>query len=363
MKITDVKPIGLECPIRDWMLPSRTYLLVQIETDEGIKGIGQCGTVGHPEVAMMIEKRMKPLLIGEDPFDVHRIWDKLFNGPTAILSWGHRGAECYAFSGVDIALWDIMGKACNQPIHKLLGGARDKIRAYASHGDPEKIEDYAARGFTAFKFGEWYGEIRSIRQVDEMMKALRKAVGDESDLLFDGFQRYNLARALKIAEVLEEYDVYFFEEPVLSYDFDSMATLASHTSVPLAAGEHQFTVREAADLILKGGVQYVQPEIPNCGGITEAMKIAAVAESRGKMLCPHCGDSPVDVASMLQVVGAAPNAVFGEWQAKLDYPMRWELLEEPITVDPKGYIEIPKGSGLGIKLDERAVKKYAWNMF
>ena len=140
-----------------------------------------------------------------------------------------------------------------------------------------------------------------------------------------------------------------------------MATLAKRTTVPLAAGEHQFTVREAADLILKGGIQYVQPEITNCGGITQAMKIAAVAESRGVMLCPHCGDSPVDVATMLQVVGSAPNAVFGEWiDPLLDYPMRWELLKDPIRVGSEGYIEIPKGPGLGIELDEKVVNKYRW---
>ncbi len=104
----------------------------------------------------------------------------------------------------------------------------------------------------------------------------------------------------------------------------------------------------------------MQPEITNCGGITEAMKIAAVAESRGVKLCPHCGDSPVDVASMLQVVGAAPNAIFGEWQAALDYPMRWELLKEPIKVTADGFIDIPTGPGLGIELDPKVVEKYRW---
>jgi D-galactarolactone cycloisomerase len=304
---------------------------------------------------------MKPLLIGKDPFNRNRIWSELFEDPSVVLSWGHKGAECYALSGIDIALWDIAGKACDQPIHKLLGAYRDKIRAYASHGDPEQIEEYKSKGFTAFKFGEWHGEPSTAKQIDEMVRKLRKAVGDEGALLFDGFQRYDLTKALKVAKVLEHYDAFFFEEPVLSYDFDSMASLARQTTVPLAAGEHQFTVREAADLILKAGIQYVQPEITNCGGITEAMKIASVAESRGKKLCPHCGDSPVDVAAMLQVVGAAPNAVFGEWQAALDYPMRWELLKEPITVDRQGYIEIPKRPGLGIELDPKIVEKYRWS--
>ena len=360
MRIQSVKAIGLECPIEGWFLPTRTYVLVEITTDEGITGIGQCGTVGHPEIARIIDKRIAPLLIGEDPFDRPRIWAKLWDDPRVVLSWGHKGAEVYALSGIDIALWDIEGKACGQPIHKLLGASRAKIRSYSSHGDPDKVEEYKSQGFTAYKFGEWHGEPGNLKQINLMVAKLRRAIGDEAALLFDGFQRYDLAKAVKVARILEEYDAFFFEEPVLSYDFDAMAALAGRTTVPLAAGEHQFTVREAADLILKGGIQYVQPEITNCGGITEAMKIAAVAESRGVKLCPHCGDSPVDVASMLQVVGAAPNAIFGEWRAALDYPMRWELLKEPIKVSADGFIEIPTGPGLGIELDPKVVEKYRW---
>jgi L-alanine-DL-glutamate epimerase-like enolase superfamily enzyme len=358
--IVDVEAIGLECPVDDWFLPTRTYVLVRITTSDGITGIGQCGTVGHPEVAAIVNARMRPLLIGQDPLARPSIWKMLATDPRVVLSWGHKGAESYALSGIDIALWDIAGKMAGRPIHELLGKSRDRIPAYASHGNPERAAHYAAQGFTSYKFGEWHGEVGDLASIERDLVQIREAIGSDAKLLFDGFQRYDLHTAARVSRLLDEYDVFFFEEPILSFDFDGMAKLASTSPVPLAAGEHQFTVREAADLILHGGVQFVQPEITNCGGITEAMKIAAVAESRGCKLCPHCGDSPVGLAAMLQVVASAPNAIYGEWQAELSYPMRWELLAEPIRVGADGFIDIPTGPGLGIELDPDAVEKYRW---
>lgn len=374
MKITNVEAIGLQVALKDFMVPNRNYLLTKITTDEGIVGWGQIGTIGHPELAMMLVNRLKPILMGQDPFDMPKFWDKWFDNPLAVLSWGHKGAEAFVMSGVDIALWDIVGKACNKPIHKLLGGARDKIRLYASHGEPEKIDDYIANGFTAFKFGTSHpsifpGKVQGLQDLDDTLKKLRKTVGDDFDLMIDAWQGYSLPAAMQVAKLCEKHNVVWFEEPILSYDFDGMAAIAKSTTVPLAAGEHQYTSREAADLILKSGIQFVQCDVVTCGGISEAFKVAAIARSRGITYQPHCTETPVNFAAMLQVVGAVSNAFLAEWQvghsmgifSGTGAPLRWDLIKEPFKVK-NGWVEIPNKPGLGIEIDEKAVEKYRWKI-
>jgi len=357
------------------MHPSRRYLLAKITTDDGLVGWGQCGTTGAPEIALMLLQRLRPLLIGEDPCDRPKFWERWLNSPLATLSEGHKGAESFAISGVDIALWDILGKACNKPIHKLIGGYQDKIRLYASHGDPDKFQFYLDNGFTGFKIGISHpgvfpGKVGTASEIDFTLKKLRDIIGYENDLMVDAWQGFSLSEAIRVAKVLEKYEITWFEEPILSYDFDGLAAISRSTTVPIAAGEHQYMNREAADLILKSGIQLVQCDPVSCGGISESYKIASIAQSRGVRYQPHCTETPVNFATVIQVMASAPNSFLAEWQVGHgmgvkygeELPLRWELIKQPFSIN-NGWVDVPKGPGLGIEIDERALKKFEWKIF
>ncbi len=381
MKIKDVKALPLRAPrpeagreSPDHFLPYWESLskagvrshyvscFVQITTDEGITGIGECTVREVPEAhAAIIEKLLKPIVRGEDPFSVEVLWERMF---AALRTRGHsEGYFVEAISGVDIALWDIMGKATNLPVHKLLGGAHsDKVKAYASSiffGKPENVAKEAralvANGHDQMKLKIGLGEPDI-----ENVKAIRDAVGYDVDLMVDANSAFNRQSAIRIGRKLERYEVFWFEEPVPPDDIEGYIEVSRALDIPICGSESLFGRYNYRDLISKKAVDFVQPNIARCGGITECRKIAAIAEAFNTPFTPHNGLSGAGCrAATLQFVSTLPRELF------LTYEFMYrptglgnEILKKPLEKFKNGYLELPKKPGLGIELSDTVISKY-----
>ncbi|MEE9398691.1 MAG: mandelate racemase/muconate lactonizing enzyme family protein, partial [Dehalococcoidales bacterium] len=291
VKITKVEAMVLTChldkPIMDatYTLPHRSAVLVKVDTDEGLSGIGEAAYFGGPPMItkIVIEKELQEYLLGEDPLNIERLWEKMYQGS---IKHGRKGVVVAGMSGIDIALWDIKARAAKMPLYKLLGGCYEQIRAYASTGfyAPDKgvkelaaeMASYVKEGFTAVKMK--IGRLSSAEDVARV-KAVREAIGDDIDLLVDGNNAYASYQAIKIARKMEEYNIFWFEEPVPAEDIEGSAAVAAAIDTPLAAGENEFTRYGFRDLIINKAIDIAQPDVTWCGGITEAKKIAAIASA------------------------------------------------------------------------------------
>lgn len=309
-------------------------------------------------VAEIIERDLKPILLGRDPFDIEKMWSDYFFKVAGLMRL--KGLLMYAISGVDIALWDIMGKSTGLPIHKLLGGAcRNKIRAYATgfyfKGIKELQEEatrYVERGFTAMKF-----KIGVNPQKDrDIVRAIRDIVGDDAILMADANCRYNAHTAINLGRFLEKYDVYWFEEPVPSEDIDGYVKVSSALDIAVAAGECEFARYGFRDLIVRGAVDIVQPDCTKAGGLTECKKIADLASTWNMLCIPHVWGSAIGLAAHLQFIASIPNCNFLEYDQSPN-PLREELCVEPFECK-NGFVKIPKKPGLGIELSDNCIRKY-----
>lgn len=286
--------------------------VLQIFTDEGVTGLATAGgslagPSGDAMDRVLIEELLGPHVVGEDPLNTERIWDKMY---WATLNCGRRGAAISAISKIDIALWDLKGKILNQPVHKLLGGHRDSVAAYGSginlsHTPEELIKqmtDFVADGFkmVKMKIGK-----RDPNEDLERVRLVREAIGPNVDLALDVNNCWSLATAIRMAGKLEKYDIYWLEEPILADEIDNLAKLANETSIPIAVGETHYAKWEFKDLMERGAVEIVQADIGKCGGVTEWIKIAAMADAYGLPVCPHAGGN---LAASL--VAAVPNGLF-----------------------------------------------------
>jgi L-alanine-DL-glutamate epimerase-like enolase superfamily enzyme len=299
MKITDVKAMVLTYPLAKpimdatYTLPNRNAVLVEIETSEGLTGIGEAAYFGGPPVItrMIIEKELKAYLVEEDPLDIERLWETMYQRS---IKHGRKGAVIASMSGIDIALWDIKAQAAGMPLHKLLGGCHEKIRAYASAGFyaegkglkelAEEMASYVAEGFNAVKM-----KIGRLSAQEDLarIKAVREAIGDQVDLLVDGNNAYTSYQAIQLARRMEDYNIFWFEEPVPAEDLEGSAAVAAAIDMPVAAGENEFTRYGFRDLFLHRAVDIAQPDVTWCGGITEAKKIAAMASAWNISCVPH----------------------------------------------------------------------------
>lgn len=357
MKITDVKlsdPVYV--PFRQMtdainVLPTvMTYAFLQISTDEGVTGLGLAE--GGALNRMLIEDMLKPQVIGEDPLNNERIWEKMY---WATLQYGRRGAPIIALSAIDIAIWDLKGKILNQPVHRLLGGHRDTVPSYGSGvnlnytGEElvKEMADYIKDGFqmVKMKIGK-----RDPSEDLERIKLVRETIGPDVDLALDVNNGWSLQTAIRMARKLEEYDIYWLEEPVLADEMDNLARLASETSIPIAVGENHYTKWEFKELMERGAVEIVQADVGKCGGVTEFLKIAAIADAYGLPVCPHHTEY-IDVA----MVAAIPNGLFHEYIHEWFAPMG-QLFMDPIK-PRNGEISPSDKPGFGIELDEAAIKK------
>jgi L-rhamnonate dehydratase len=369
MKITSVEGIILRLPIRQAVADgTQDDLLIRIETDEGIVGYGEVDT--SPEVGKAaIDAQMshgtcyglREVLIGLDPFDIEQIWELMYRKTNY---YGRLGLVMHVISGIDMALWDILGKAAGKPIHKLLGGSFCKdVRAYASMLMPETAEEardavhrYVEQGFTAIKFG--YGPLgKDIRRDVALATAAKQAAGREVEVMIDIGHGYTLKMAMQAAREFEQLGIYWMEEPFPPEAIEDYQRLCDSTSLRVAAGEQDAGRWAFRRLIWDAHLDVIQPDISRVGGLTEAKRVAYMAHEANRVCVPHAFRTGVLVAACLHLIAAIPNSAFLEFSVT-ESSLRRELLLEPFKV-VEGRVAVPALPGLGVEINPEAVKKYA----
>jgi 2-dehydro-3-deoxyphosphogalactonate aldolase len=370
MKVTRLETILLDnvAPYRG----GRKFLFIKLHTDEGIVGLGERVTGGVTDLGSQIallHELADQFVIGQSPFNVELIWQRMFSTPH---DYRHPGmTRTPAMSAIEIALWDIIGKAVNQPIYNLLGGQfHEKLRAYAympTEGlwdHPEKARDVAqqlvAQGWSACKTDPFpmfpYPRdipLKDMKHAASIFRHVREAVGDDLEIGLGTHSQFSTAGAIRMARILEEYYPIWFEEPVPPEMVEEMARVAAQTSIPIASGERLATKYEFANALEKQAIGIVQVDVGQCGGILEAKKIAAIAESHHALIAPHMYVGPIAAAAAIHLDTCSANFMLQEFNTG---PLHSELFEEPIVVE-NGYITPPKGPGLGLVLDEAVVKR------
>ena len=343
MKITDIKTFLVDASSpRAWA--TRNWLFVRVETDEGIYGLGEAS--GWPRVVQTAIADLTPILVGEDPRRIERLWQKMLlammgHGMTGIVGAG-------AMTGIEIALWDILGKSLNAPVCDLLGGrVRDRVRVYAHAGTVERAEELVGRGYTALKAG-------GLTQPVATIATLRRALGDEVDLCIDvhGPPWFSVPDAIRVGQELAAYDILFYEDPVPPEHIDAIARVAAAVDVPVACGERSATIYGFRDLIERDVADVIQPDMARAGGFSQMKKIAGHAESHHIMVAPHDGSNgPIAEAAAVHLLAAIPNCLILEHLAD-DVPWRYEVATNFEVVD--SHIAVPTAPGLGVELDEAA---------
>ena len=378
MKISDVNVMVLESPEAYHATSGGEeahgikYLgIVKVETDAGIVGYADLETQPHVAKAIVDApsegsvvgfKGLRSVLLGEDPFDVERLWDKMYMGS---VYYGRRGAAMQVISGIDIALWDIIGKKLRVPVHKLLGGAyRDHVRPYAStlfrstpEGMAEASRNYVEQGFTAVKFG-WGVFGKNPERDIELVAAARRSLGDKVDLLIDtGWYVHRTAKeAIQMVRRLEPFRPFLIEEPLSPEDYDGYAELADAVDTLIACGEQEATEWGFHTLIERGRVDVIQPDLSRCGGFTAARKIVHLADLFNRLCIPHAWTSDLLTAASLHLNAFMRRSVFQEFNVTLG-PLSRELCLNPIRLDG-GMLPVPQGPGLGVEINESVITKY-----
>ena len=386
MKITSIKPWIIQVPWteRPADKPSdnvkRELLFAQVDTDEGITGWGEVttypGPVGNRAVAGMI-REVGTTLVGRDASHIERIWNDNIRSLTYV---GTRGAVSATASAIDIALWDIRGKALDLPIYMLLGGpVRDKIGLYTHPPDPGGDVDLAiadakelvASGHRAFKFDPMMHSIPegNAHYIDgqitragmelawEITGAVRDAVGPSIEILIDAHGKYNVPTAIDLCRGLEEFDIFWFEEPVPVESNHALKQVREKTNAKISVGERLFTRWEFINVFENELADFIMPDVTWTGGISELKKIATLAESYYIPISPHDASGPINVMAGAQVMMTVPNFYKLE-TSRYDLSNYNSFIDEPLDIR-KGDLYIPERPGLGVNLDPEALKKYA----
>ena len=361
-KASELSTLGLTVTdvIPHVLFGGRTNLIfVEIRTNQGITGIGEASLEGKTEAVVGAINDVKEYLLGKDPTRIEHHWQTIYRHSF----WRGGVVVCSAISGIEQALWDILGKALGVPVYELLGGrVRDRVRLYANgpRGEtPEEIADSCLRlvdrGWTALKlvpFGAVHGVASQevLRAAHRQMSLIRDQVGSEVDILIDCHGRLSPTAAVQMADVLEEFDIFFFEEPVLPEDPASLAMVAESISIPVATGERLFTKWGFRDVLELGAASVLQPDLAHCGGLWEARKIAAAAEVSYVGIAPHNPYSWLLTTASVHLDFAIPNFVIQEFL--VDHPLEVEkLFAERFSWQPGGWVEPPTAPGLGVDLD------------
>lgn len=339
---------------------SIALLLVQVVTDEGITGVGSVG-VGNGHALYTIENHLKYVVLDQNPFDVEVLWERMFRES---INYGRKGMAIEAISAIDIALWDIMGKATGQPVYNLLGGkTRERIRAYASRMyATEDLDALAAeaqafldQGFTAMKQRFGYGPrdgLPGMRRNLELIKTVREVVGPDVELAADAYMGWDVRYTIRMIHMLEDagMNLAWVEEPVMPDDIDGYAQIAAEVDTPISGGEHEFTRYGFRELINRRAVDIVQLDVNRAGGITEARKIWALAAAHDLPVLPHAGQM-----HNYHLIMSHMNSPIAEYFPPPDgipdpNEMFWHVFEgEPRVQD--GYITLPEKPGLGLEFN------------
>ena len=352
--------------VETFLVPPR-WLFVRVETDTGIVGWGEPVVEGNAETVRTAVEQLAERLVGADPLRIEDHWQVMTK------SSFYRGGAILAsaVAGLDQALWDIAGKHLGVPVHQLLGGhVRDRIRMYGWVGgdEPAEVADAIAAqlevGLTAVKMnasGRMHpiGSVAEIDGVVERVAAAREVLGPDRDVAVDFHGRFTLANARRVAPLLEPLRPFFLEEPVVPENSHLIPQLTAATSIPIATGERLFNRQEFLP-VLQGGIAVAQPDLSHAGGITEVHKIASLAEVFDVQLAPHCPLGPLALAACLQVGFATPNFLIQEQSIGIHYNQGAEVLDYVLDKTPlkfvNGHIERLTGPGLGIEIDEQAVR-------
>ena len=380
MKITQVRAhvlrSALEQPFsfsQGWV-SSRGATLVEVQTDDGITGWGEalCQGLQPPEIAAAaINHALKHLVVGEDPLQPEVLWHRMYH---YTRDYGQKGAVVGAISGIDIALWDICGKARNTPVAKLLGGAfRTKVQAYATgfyrikgHGEAPRLakefETHCANGFRALKIKLGFG----IEDDLSVMAALRD-LAKNREVMIDVNHAYSVADAIRLGRELEDmgWRLRWYEEPVVQEDLDGYAEVRRALATPIAGGENEYTGFGFRQLLEKRAVDIAQPDICIAGGFTGCRHIVALAHAHGVQVNPHVWASAVGQAASLQLIAAIPvanhalfpNDILLEFDTS-SHPFREHLTDMPLR-QRAGWVDIPAKPGLGIEVDRKIIERYS----
>ncbi len=380
MKIVDVRAhllsAPLEQPFRTWSSREahvRDSVVVEVTTDEGIVGWGECvchGTQRGDTAQAFINRVFHPLLVGRDPFDVEVIWEDLYN---ASRPYGG-GAAVNALSGVDIALWDVIGRATGKPIHKLIGGAfRSRVRAYATgfyrtrgatypQASVDEAVDHVQNGFTAFKVKTGYGIVEDLT----LLESVREAVGDEIAISIDANCAYDSRAAARFLRQAEGLSLHFAEELMRPDDLEGYQRLRGLTGTFITAGENLFSKFDFARWIEAQALDIYQPDVCSAGGFTEVKKIAAIAQAHHAWIVPHVWGTGLGQAAALHLLASLPGPSSspcdnGFPQFELDrseHPYRDELIGSTIGME-EGFVMVPDGPGLGVEVDRSVLEHFA----
>lgn len=389
MRIRDVRTIPVEYPLpqpvfdANYIMATKPALLVEVETEDGLVGLGEAAHFGGPlqSTRTVIEGELREHVVGEDPREIERLWERMHQ---RAYKHARGGLLIAAMSGIDIALWDLRGKLCGQPLWRLLGGYRRRVPAYATGGFYaagkgvrdlcDEMRAYCQHGFRAVKMkvgrnSDIEGSpLRAMahRGVCEVslaedlarVRAVREAIGPDIRLMVDANGAWDVPTAIKMGRAMEPLDIYWYEEPVCPDDIAGSAAVAEKVTIPVAGYETcTYGTGGFRDYIAARAVHFVQPDVAWCGGLTEGLKIAHLAEIWNLPLAPHIHGSAVAVAAAVHLLGAVANASLAEMVFPA-HPLMADLVREPLSVDRTGHIELSDRPGLGLDLDPRVVAKY-----
>ncbi|MBR2405728.1 MAG: mandelate racemase/muconate lactonizing enzyme family protein [Clostridia bacterium] len=370
MKITDVRSVILRQSTIEMIGDgSQDTVVVFVDTDAGITGVGEVDsspyvvkTIIDMPASHMACRGLRDILIGEDPLDVERLWRKMYD---MSIYHGRRSAVIHAMSGIDIALWDIIGQVYGVPTAKALGGSyRDKIQAYCSVLMPntekevyELVESFDGSGYQGFKFG-WGGLGESFEKDIALVKAARRAIGPDKKLMIDIAMRWtDVKGAMRTVKAFEDLDVYWVEEPFHPDNLDAYTRLNQATNVHISAGEEVGTIHEFRDLLSRGCVDIVQPDLSRCGGLTIGRKLIDLAEQYNVTIIPHAFKTNILMSASLQYIASLPHTWYLEF-CEQDTVLRKELTTPIFSVDNEGYVTIPQKPGLGIQVNPNVIDRY-----
>ena len=370
MYVTAVQPFLVDPGV------GKNWLFVKVDTDAGISGWGECYTQSDRDQSIVAHVRqLGRYLLGRDPVNIKHFTHMAYHDFA-----GKRGAMDFysALSGLEQALWDIVGKHFGTPVYNLLGGAcREKIRVYANGwsggaGTPEGYAERAlqvvARGFTALKFdpfpGPWRTHIsrQAEEQAVETVRVVREAVGPDIELLIEVHRRLAPMHAVRVAQAIEPYRPFWYEEPVSARNVDALAACRRDIRLPIVTGEELYTKAEFREVFEKQAADIINPDICNCGGLLELKEIAAMAEPYFVTVSPHNYNSTtIGLAATLQLAACIPNFLITEYFVNFE-ERGAEITVEPLRVD-NGYIALPQGPGLGVELRQDVLERYPYREF
>jgi L-alanine-DL-glutamate epimerase-like enolase superfamily enzyme len=370
VKITEVEAIVLrQAEVNDGIADgSQDDLVIRIYTDEGITGIGEVDS--SPELIQALVQApgshavamsLRDMLIGEDPLDVERLWKKMYRG---LIYIGRRGIAVHAISGIDIALWDIKGKALGKPIFELLGTPhRTRVRAYASMLMPDTTDEVSEavlalkeRNFAAVKLG-WGPLGQDPSQDIALAAAAKEAAGDGVEIMIDAGLGYvsDVKTAIWVAREYEQLGIHWLEEPFEPDEFEAYRELADTVDIRITAGEQDTTWWGFRELIDRANVDLVQPDVTRCGGITETLRIAALAHEQGKETVLHAWKSGIVKAASLHCNAVMPDGIWQEY-CVAETPIQNDLTVQRLPIERDGYVGVPTAPGLGVDLDEDVLR-------